>query len=70
MEQYWYQMYMDDLPLVGVVGEMRDGGKALLWTHKKFEVLHNGDKIVGVSLSASDSVEVVAGSEITFTYEV
>ncbi|CDI96724.1 Transmembrane 9 superfamily [Echinococcus multilocularis] len=68
-ERYWYQMYLDELSLVGVVGEMRDG-KAMLWTHKKFEILFNHNQIVGVSLGTSDPVEVAAGAEVIYTYEV
>ncbi|KAL5102815.1 Transmembrane 9 superfamily member 3 [Taenia crassiceps] len=68
-ERYWYQMYLDELSLVGVVGEMRDG-KAMLWTHKKFEILCNQNQIVGVSLGTSDPVEVTAGVEVIYTYEV
>ncbi|VDK38558.1 unnamed protein product [Taenia asiatica] len=68
-ERYWYQMYLDELSLVGVVGEMSDG-KAMLWTHKKFEILYNHNQIVGVSLGTSDPVEVAGGVEIIYTYEV
>lgn len=68
-ERYWYQMYLDELSLVGVVGEMRDG-KAMLWTHKKFEILYNQDQIVGVSLGTSDPIEVAPGVDIIYTYEV
>lgn len=69
VERYWYQMYLDELSLVGVVGEMRDG-KAMLWTHKKFEILFNHNQIVGVSLGTSDPIEVAAGAEVIYTYEV
>ncbi|KAL5968974.1 Transmembrane 9 superfamily member 3 [Taenia solium] len=68
-ERYWYQMYLDELSLVGVVGEMSDG-KAMLWTHKKFEILYNHNQIVGVSLGTSDPVEVAGGVDIIYTYEV
>lgn len=68
-ERYWYQMYLDELSLVGVVGELRDGN-AMLWTHKKFEILYNQNQIVGVSLGTSDPVSVTPGAEIIFTYEV
>lgn len=34
---YWYQMYIDDLPIWGVVGEVKDNNY-YIWTHKKFEI--------------------------------
>ncbi|VDM25640.1 unnamed protein product [Hydatigera taeniaeformis] len=68
-ERYWYQMYLDELSLVGVVGEMHDG-KAMLWTHKKFDILYNHNQIVGVSLGTSDPIEVAADVEVIYTYEV
>lgn len=34
---YWYQMYIDDLPIWGVVGEVKDDNY-YIWTHKKFEI--------------------------------
>lgn len=68
-ERYWYQMYLDGLSIVGFIGEMRDEN-AMLWTHKKFEILYNQNQIVGVSLSTSDSVPVTPGAKIIFTYEV
>ena len=68
-ERYWYQMYLDELSIVGVVGELRDG-KAVIWTHKKFEILYNKNQIVGISLGTSYPVEVRGGAELIFTYEV
>ncbi|KAM3173215.1 hypothetical protein ACTXT7_012950 [Hymenolepis weldensis] len=68
-ERYWYQMYLDGLSIVGFIGEMHDEN-AMLWTHKKFEILYNQNQIVGVSLSTSDSVPVTPGAKIIFTYEV
>uniref|UniRef100_A0A5K3FS53 Transmembrane 9 superfamily member n=1 Tax=Mesocestoides corti TaxID=53468 RepID=A0A5K3FS53_MESCO len=68
-ERYWYQMYLDELSLVAVIGELRED-KPVLWTHKKLDILYNNDQIVGVSLGTSDPVEVLPGAEVVFTYEV
>lgn len=52
---YWYQMYLDDLPIWGIVGEMENNGEDLyIWTHKKFEIGHNGDQIVEVNLTSEN----------------
>ena len=46
---YWYQMYLDDLPIWGIVGEIDDkADNYYVWTHKKFEIGYNDDQ-VGVS---------------------
>ena len=39
---YWYQMYLDDLPIWGIVGEIDDKAENFfIWTHKKFEIGYN-----------------------------
>ena len=49
---YWYQMYLDDLPIWGIVGEIDEKGEDFyIWTHKKFEIGWNGDQIVDVNLT-------------------
>jgi len=72
---YWYQMYIDDLPIWGIVGEIgdKDGSQPaehFLWTHKKFEIGYNGDQIVDVSLTSENKVKLADGIRIPFTYEV
>ena len=69
---YWYQMYIDDLPIWGIVGEIGDGDaqEHYLWTHKKFEIGYNGEQIVDVSLTSENQVKLVDGIKVPFTYEV
>ena len=73
---YWYQMYIDDLPVWGVVGEIpkTDDDKKpdhfYIWTHKKFEIGYNGDRIVDVSMTSENKIKLTEGMEIPFTYEV
>jgi transmembrane 9 superfamily protein 3 len=73
---YWYQMYIDDLPIWGVVGEIpkTDDDKKpehlYIWTHKKFEIGYNGDRIVDVSMTSENKQKLVEGMVIPFTYEV
>ena len=44
---YWYQMYVDDLPMWGIVGEMSEekDDKLFVWTHKKIEIGYNNDQV-------------------------
>lgn len=70
---YWYQMYVDDLPIWGIVGEMddkTDSSDNFLWTHKKFEIGYNGNRIVDVNLTSESRIKLESGAKIPFTYEV
>lgn len=68
---YWYQMYVDDLPIWGIVGEMDDKGESLyVWTHKKFEIGFNGKQIVDVNLTSESRVKLELNAKLPFTYEV
>ncbi|KAI0241171.1 Transmembrane 9 superfamily member 3, partial [Lamellibrachia satsuma] len=68
---YWYQMYIDDLPIWGIVGEIEEGGENYyIWTHKKFDIGVNGNQIVDVNLTSEAKVKLMPGSKILFSYEV
>ncbi|XP_063218210.1 transmembrane 9 superfamily member 3 [Bacillus rossius redtenbacheri] len=70
---YWYQMYLDDLPVWGIVGEVEenDGNPSYyIWTHKKFDIGYNGKQIVDVNLTSENKAKLTVGAKIPFTYEV
>ncbi|GIY63344.1 transmembrane 9 superfamily member 3 [Caerostris darwini] len=68
---YWYQMYLDDLPVWGIVGEYEESENSYyLWTHKKFDIGYNNNQIVDVNLTSEAKVKLEKGKKITFTYEV
>ncbi|KFD51698.1 hypothetical protein M514_07394 [Trichuris suis] len=71
---YWYQMFMDDLPIWGVVGEKvvdNNGNPTFkIFTHKRFQIGFNGQQIVDVNLTSENLVNVEAFSEVPLTYEV
>ncbi|XP_048762082.2 uncharacterized protein LOC125670761 [Ostrea edulis] len=68
---YWYQMYIDDLPIWGIVGEISDNREDFyIWTHKKFDIGFNGKQIVDVNLTSEAKKKLTAGSKISFSYEV
>uniref|UniRef100_A0A183CK20 Transmembrane 9 superfamily member n=1 Tax=Globodera pallida TaxID=36090 RepID=A0A183CK20_GLOPA len=66
---YWYQMYIDELPLLALVGE-KDNGTAFIYTHKKFEIGYNGNQIVLADVVAESRRELKPNQELSFTYEV
>lgn len=68
---YWYQMYIDDLPIWGIVGEYDEKEDTYwLWTSKKLEIGHNVDRIVDVNLTSEDKVKIKPGATLHFSYEV
>lgn len=66
---YWYQMYIDDLPIWGVVGDLKDNNY-YIWTHKKFEIGYNGKQIIDVNLTSEDKTLLTPTAKLSFTYEV
>ncbi|RDD41497.1 Transmembrane 9 superfamily member 3 [Trichoplax sp. H2] len=68
---YWYQMYLDDLPVWGIVGSVDDSGIGYyMWTHKKLDIGYNGNQIIYVNLTSDVKVKLEKGVKIPFTYEV
>lgn len=68
---YSYQMYIDDLPIWGMVGEADEDEKSYyIYTHKKFDIGYNHDQIVDVNLTTEGKVKLEQGIKLTFTYEV
>lgn len=55
----------------GIVGEIGEGQENFfLWTHKKFDIGYNGNRIVDVNLTSEAKVELKIGTKVKFTYEV
>ncbi|XP_064618041.1 transmembrane 9 superfamily member 3-like [Liolophura sinensis] len=68
---YWYQMYIDDLPIWGIVGEIDEGGDGYyIWTHKKLDIGYNNNQIVDVNLTSEHKYKLEPSAKIPFTYEV
>ncbi|XP_016127713.1 transmembrane 9 superfamily member 3-like [Sinocyclocheilus grahami] len=68
---YWYQMYIDDLPIWGIVGEADENGEDYyLWTYKKLEIGQNGNRIVDVNLTSEGKVKLVPNTRIPMSYSV
>ncbi|CAH8585753.1 unnamed protein product [Heterobilharzia americana] len=69
-QQYWYQMYLDDLPIWGVVGEVSKEGQPSIWTHKELEIGYNENQIVFVNLINGDLTPLRPNAQLTFSYKV
>ncbi|ROT64731.1 putative transmembrane 9 superfamily member 3-like [Penaeus vannamei] len=62
---YWYQMYIDDLPIWGIVGEIDEANDAYyIWTHKKFDLGYNGNQIVDVNLTSESRQKLELGPRL------
>ncbi|CAG8545200.1 5735_t:CDS:2, partial [Scutellospora calospora] len=56
---YWYQLFLDDLPVWGFVGEFdTNTGDAFLYTHRDFVISYNHDKIIQVRLESGNPVKL------------
>ena len=62
-------MYLDDLPIWGIVGEMEEK-EFYIWTHKKFEIGYNGNQIIDVNLTSEGKTKLKLGEQLAFSYEV
>uniref|UniRef100_A0A2I3GYF5 Transmembrane 9 superfamily member n=1 Tax=Nomascus leucogenys TaxID=61853 RepID=A0A2I3GYF5_NOMLE len=63
-------MYIDDLPIWGIVGEADENGDYYLWTYKKLEIGFNGNRIVDVNLTSEGKVKLVPNTKIQMSYSV
>ncbi|TPX31399.1 hypothetical protein SmJEL517_g05247 [Synchytrium microbalum] len=77
VNSYYYQIYIDDLPMWDFVGEASKTtpGELSLYTHKDIEIFYNEDRIIEVSLKSSELVRLfhdynVGELEVSFTYSV
>jgi hypothetical protein len=50
---YWYELFMDDLPVWGFVGELKSAAgadpDALVYSHKQLDISYNGDRVSDVT---------------------
>lgn len=70
---YYYQMYLDDMPIWGMVGEIDNTVSPpayKLYTHKRLDIGFNDKQVVDVNLTTDGRVDIRPGAEITYTYEV
>ncbi|KAJ1621526.1 hypothetical protein T492DRAFT_1069239 [Pavlovales sp. CCMP2436] len=83
---YWYQFFLDDLPIWGMVGEVAGdeaeetaegsappeggSGEPLMYTHRRLSIGYNGDRVIQVNLTSEAPASLAAGQELTLTYTV
>lgn len=77
---YWFSMYLDELPIWGMVGEMiaedatPELSRPYVYTHKSFQVGYNDNRIIEVNLTSEEPELLTLGAsgtlEIKMTYSV
>ncbi|GAB4844785.1 Transmembrane 9 super member 1 [Ancistrocladus abbreviatus] len=72
---YWFEFFMDDLPLWGFVGELHtdknnDNTKHVLYTNKNFRIRYNGNQIIHVNLTQDSARPLEEGRVYDMTYTV
>lgn len=84
-DDYFFEMFLDDLPMWGYVGEVTheefllgksiQGARVYLYPHLHFSMGYNQDQIVSVNVTTDpkrrvDITDIIAGQEIVFSYSV
>ncbi|KAG5580904.1 hypothetical protein H5410_051531 [Solanum commersonii] len=71
---YWFEFFIDDLPLWGFVGELHtdrnSDNKHVLYTHKNINIKYNKDQTIHVNLSQESPKPLEAGRTLDTTYSV
>ncbi|GFP81386.1 transmembrane 9 superfamily member 1 [Phtheirospermum japonicum] len=71
---YWFEFFMDDLPLWGFIGEVvpdrSHDTKHVLWTHKNLVINYNGNQIIHVNLTQENPKPLEEGRVLDMTYSV
>ncbi|CAH1445213.1 unnamed protein product [Lactuca virosa] len=71
---YWFELFMDDLPLWGFVGEVHSDrntdNKHMLFTHMNITLQYNKDQIIHVNLTQENPKPLEVGRTLDMTYSV
>ncbi|XP_060216927.1 transmembrane 9 superfamily member 1-like [Lycium barbarum] len=71
---YWFEFFMDDLPIWGFVGEghpyINGDNKHVIYTHKNLHIQYNRDQVIYVSLSQESPEPLEEGRVLDMTYSV
>eukprot|EP00201_Polytomella_parva_P019090 CAMPEP_0175051062 /NCGR_PEP_ID=MMETSP0052_2-20121109/7589_1 /TAXON_ID=51329 ORGANISM="Polytomella parva, Strain SAG 63-3" /NCGR_SAMPLE_ID=MMETSP0052_2 /ASSEMBLY_ACC=CAM_ASM_000194 /LENGTH=377 /DNA_ID=CAMNT_0016315301 /DNA_START=82 /DNA_END=1212 /DNA_ORIENTATION=+ len=71
---YWYEFFVDDLPVWGFVGELKkdENGEeqAYVFTHRHFDISFNNNRIIHVNQTSDNPVLLSNASTLYFTVSV
>ncbi|KDD76545.1 endomembrane protein 70 [Helicosporidium sp. ATCC 50920] len=73
-QHYWYELFLDDLPIWGFVGpppeQTKDDANVYVYTHRAFDVAYNGERVIHVNLTSESPVPLREGADLEFSYSV
>ncbi|KAK9810909.1 hypothetical protein WJX73_007474 [Symbiochloris irregularis] len=73
-ETYWYELFIDDLPVWGFVGpppdETPEDDNIYIYTHKSLRINYNENRIIQVNLTSLELQPLKVGAPLEFTYSV
>lgn len=76
-EDYYFQMFYDDLPIWGYIGTKEPVGEAgkdevryLLFTHIRFDVKYNNDRVIEISVTADrqETVDITEDKQVNVEF--
>eukprot|EP00761_Pharyngomonas_kirbyi_P012383 gb/GECH01012410.1/.p1 GENE.gb/GECH01012410.1/~~gb/GECH01012410.1/.p1 ORF type:complete len:582 (+),score=48.68 gb/GECH01012410.1/:1-1746(+) len=73
MNNYVYQMFIDDLPMWGFVGGTAARGNdqiPFIYSHQHFSLGYNHDRVVEANITTSNKVPLQEGMPLVFSYSV
>jgi len=82
MDDYYFEMMLDELPVWGYVGELETAGlhtqpnatRYYLFTHLDFSIAYNGNRVIEVNVSADPlqrvDLALGGGRDVEFSYSV
>lgn len=73
--QYWYELFLDDLPIWGLVGPPQDAtglasATPQVYTHRTFDVAYNGDRVIHVNLTSERPEPATKGAALAFSASI
>jgi len=74
-QQYWYELFLDDLPMWGMVGEvLRDASTGQMtnhiFTHRSLSISFNQNQVIEANLTSENPVPIKEGAQLSFTYSI
>lgn len=56
--QYWFEFFLDDLPIWGWIGEVSDDGKVYVYTYHQITIKYNADQVGSYTIKTKTRVRL------------
>lgn len=68
-EKYWYELFIDDLPVWGYIGSY-ENEVPKIYKHLAFTILFNNNNVIEVRLDTVDPIELKKDMELSLKYSI